>query len=130
LPWAGGAENLIPSISSRAANDAKSVSLRGGAGAEGDIEALSGKRERFDAGADEVGDKRRAGAVEPPASRVLFRPSALLEFPPCPSFFFRNPFSLPITVGVAEAAACCAAFLFFLSIDMLWPGRICAKAHL
>lgn len=74
-------------------------------------------RERFVAGAVEVGDKRRVGAVEPPASRVLFRPSAL--FPPCPSRFFRATLSLPTRVRATEAAACCAAFLFFRSIDIL-----------
>lgn len=96
------------------ASTAKSESEMGGAGAEGEMVALS---------AIGIGARAlRMGAVEPD-SRVAVEPSprrlSPLPLPP------RAP-SLPPDA----AFACCAAFLFFLSIDIGCPGRMCASAHL
>jgi hypothetical protein len=58
-----------------AANEAKSVSLSEGAGADGDIGAFNGMLigSRVDGVEDEEEDRIRVGAVEPPVRRG-FRP--------------------------------------------------------
>lgn len=61
LPRAGAVGNCV--LSSKTPNDAKSVSLSGGAGAEGDMVALSGMFRG--------GRAARVGAVEPPANNGL-----------------------------------------------------------
>lgn len=120
--WVNGPESFESSISSKAANDAKSVSFRGGAGADGDIVAFRG----MFIGGRPVGDtpadtefNKRVGAVEPPVRRE-FLPAELAP-PPVTPWTSRFPLSalgslLPPPVA---AAAAWAAFLFFLSIAML-----------
>jgi hypothetical protein len=62
-----------PSIPSKEAKEAKSVSLSGGAGADGDMGALSGI---LMGGRVEVAGDRRilVGAVAPPLKSGVFRP--------------------------------------------------------
>jgi hypothetical protein len=100
---------------------AKSESFRGGAGAEGEIVALSAIGIGIGARA-EVPCRMRVGAVEPDSS-VFAGPRPPRSPLPLP---FPRPGSLP----PAAAFAVWAAFLFFRSIDIGWPGRMWARAHL
>jgi hypothetical protein len=114
LPRVGGEESF--SFSSGKPVIIKSISWTGGAGAEGEIVALNGE------GRD-VLPNMRVGAVDP--DNKAFLPS--FPFTPEGLDFFMRPPSRPWF----EALACCwAAFLFFRSMDILWPGRIWARAHL
>lgn len=109
------------------------MSLSGGAGADGEIDALRDTRGRLEDELVELDDKSRVGAVEPPPSRLLFRPEVWLDWPPGPSrFFFPSfpPAFSDVPGPEAAAAACWAAFLFLRSMEILWPGRMCARAHL
>lgn len=132
-PETGDSSKLLgtrsPSKPSSVAKEAKSVSLRGGAGAEGDMVAFSGmlmgRRPDFDE-PEEDELRMRVGAVDPPPNR-----GSLFAADPAASFF--PPTLLPILdlpSPDAAAAAVCAAFLFFLSMAILCPGRIWARAHL
>lgn len=126
--------------SSRTPKDAKSVSFNDGAGADGEMVALRGM---VMGGRDEAGCTARVGAVDPPAKRALLRVAvALPAAGPAPACASRLPrgallpsLSRP-TPGLllpppaAAAAATWAAFLFFLSMAMGWPGKMCARAHL
>lgn len=136
LDCAGAVANCTPAPS----KPSKSAKVaRGGAVAEGDRVALSGTA--MGGRPVEVEDVGfiLVGAVEPPARRGLRLtglgpadgwPSRLGLAPrgPFPSFPHLSDFS-PRSVELA-AAAICAAFLFFLSMDILCPGKIWAKAHL
>lgn len=139
LPWAGAVASWTPasSKSSGRPNDAN-----GGAGADGERVALRGMAiGGRPEGLGEVGT--RVGAVEPPARRGFLLlgvpvPDAVLDAP-CPSRFAllppRPPFPSRPRSDLSfrsewPAAASWAAFLFFLSIAMDWPGRIWASAHL
>jgi hypothetical protein len=109
---------------SNVAKEAKSVSLSGGAGAEGEIVAfkdmLIGGRPDFEEPDDDE-LRMRVGAVDPPVRR-----GSLLPPDPPISFFV----TLPLALFLSLEAAVWAAFLFFLSMAMLCPGRIWASAHL
>lgn len=97
--WPGGSDNL--DASSKAPKDEKSVSLRAGAGADGEMLALS------DIVIGGLDCKLRLGASEARDG------GAWLSF-----LLPRLPFSLP------PPAATWAAFLFFLSMVIGWPGRM------
>lgn len=145
---AAGAEGSLLDSSGRP-NEAKSVSLSGGAGAEGEMVALRdigmGARDdvpvRILVGADEP-DKRPPPEGRPPPS-APFPPSRsplpcpdddLCTLPPPPGPLFSlsalSPPSRPPPPPPPLLPAVWAAFLFFLSIAIDWPGRMWASAHL
>ena len=111
------------SASSGRTKGGKSVSLTGGAGAEGvalRVMAMGGRAEVVRVGAVEP-ERRPVAADEEPWGRADLSPS------------FFAPLELLGSRGVGltpPLAASWADFLFFRSMDMLWPGRMWARAHL
>lgn len=129
LPWAGAVGSLW-AVSLGRPKAAKSVSLSGGAGADGEMVAFNG----MEIGGREEAGNALVGAVDPVRSGLRawgFPTEEFAEAEGASRLWVLAPLpSFPAPLFPPAPAATWAAFLFFLSIAMLWPGKTCASAHL